>query len=386
MTISWTSLFGGAPPRLEFDDASAVGDGISVYTLFQPTVNGVIRGLRRYRAASAPSYDIASLWSYNTDAAPGVLLASGSAWAGSGGPIGNPGWDYVPVNIPVTAGTKYYVGNTADRFVTATTSSPFLTSSVTSPDGLLVAPRSDLVTPQANGRFAFGNGSTITYPNAGATNCHYQDVLFEVQECPDCPVCPECPPGDGFTINLTSPNFVAIVTGLAGCVVGALDQTPAGAPCRQCVLLPTQQIPWDNCGPCAEGCNGQVAFAIREVYGSKSFPQPLTGETWRKCAVHYSIARVVVSVTRCVPTMDERGNPPSCASELAAAITLENDRTAVRQAIADCLCAASAPTLSPRYLSEWSISPSVTVGELGGCAGVETEFLIGVQVACQCGS
>lgn len=189
------------------------------------------------------------------------------------------------------------------------------------------------------------------------------------------------------TINLSSPGFVPLVTGIAACVIDALNQTPAGAPCRQCSLLPTQQIPWDNCGPCeGQDCTGQVAFAIREVYGSGTFPQPLTGQTWRKCAVHYEVARVLVSVTRCVPTMDQNGIPPTCAAELLAAITLENDRTAVRQALAGCLCVLSSVTNNPRLLAEWLIGPSTTVGELGGCAGVETEFLLGVQTPCHCGS
>jgi hypothetical protein len=183
-------------------------------------------------------------------------------------------------------------------------------------------------------------------------------------------------------INLTG-GFAPIVTGVGTCVADALAQTPAGAPCRQCLLLPTSQIPWDNCGPCGgRGCNGQLALAIREVYGSAAFPQPASGVSWTKCAPDYSVARVVVSVTRCVPTMDERGNPPSCAAELAAALTLENDRTAVRQALACCLGALW--QVRPQVIGNWLIGPSVTVGESGGCAGVETEFLIALRQGCGC--
>lgn len=183
------------------------------------------------------------------------------------------------------------------------------------------------------------------------------------------------------TINLTAPGFLNIVTGVGSCVIQALDQTPAGAPCRQCLLLPTQQIPWDNCGPCDVDCSGQVALAIREVYGSERFPSPLSGASWRKCNHRYEIARAVVSVTRCVPTMGQDGAPPDCAAELAAAVTLENDRNAVRQAIACCLSAAN--VAHPQWVNEWVVGGSVTVGELGGCAGVETEFLVGVQ-SCLC--
>jgi hypothetical protein len=79
--------------------------------------------------------------------------------------------------------------------------------------------------------------------------------------------------------------------------------------------------------------------------------------------------------------MDQDGAPPDCAAELAAAVILENDRTAVRQAIACCLAYQNG--LTPWWVSEWAIGGSVTVGELGGCAGVETEFFVGVQ-SCLC--
>lgn len=179
------------------------------------------------------------------------------------------------------------------------------------------------------------------------------------------------------TINLTRPHFAAIVTGIGACVVDALDQTPAGAPDRQCLLLPTQTIPWDDCD-----CGGQVALAIRQVYGSAVFPAPATN-LWEKCSPRYWVAEVLVSVTRCVTGVDQDGQPPLCATALSEAITLENDRTAVRQAVACCLDqyqSAYPPTLG---VQKWSLGPSVTAGESGGCAGVETTFLVGVA-ACPC--
>jgi hypothetical protein len=223
-----------------------------------------------------------------------------------------------------------------------------------------------------------GSGA-LTFPTGFFADAYGVDTEFVLTEPAPCP---PCPPTTGFLINLTSPGFVAIVTGLAGCVFDALAQTPAGAPCRQCSLLPTQQIPWDNCGPCdGANCEGQVAFAIREVYGSDTFPTPASQKTWSKCGPRYTVARVVVSVTRCVPTMDQLGNAPGCDAELLASIILENDRTAVRQGLACCLDSAARAT--PAILSEWLISPSVTLPESGGCGGSETEFLIGVR-SCVC--
>ncbi len=187
------------------------------------------------------------------------------------------------------------------------------------------------------------------------------------------------------TINLTRPGFASIVTGVGACIVDALDQTPAGAPCRQCLLLPTSQIPWDNCGPCEGECHGQVALAITSVYGSTTFPAAASGLNWahQRCTPRWQVASVTVSVTRCLPAMLEDGSPPTCDAELAAALMLEDDRTAVRQAIACCLEDIYAAT--PARLGAWALLPTVTYPELGGCGGTATEFLLGVQ-ACPCGA
>ncbi len=168
-----------------------------------------------------------------------------------------------------------------------------------------------------------------------------------------------------------------IVTGVGACIIDALSQTPAGAPTRQCLLVPTQQVPWDNCD-----CGGQVALAIQSIYGSSRFPQPAdASKDWSNCGPEWQVAQVLVSVTRCVPTMDDQGQPPPCSESLAAAYTLENDRTAVRQAIACCL----QDLRNTAVIGAWAMNPSITVGEQGGCAGVETTFLIGVR-SCLCGT
>jgi hypothetical protein len=179
-------------------------------------------------------------------------------------------------------------------------------------------------------------------------------------------------------VNLTLPHFAAIVTGVGTCIVDALNQTPAGAPDRQCLLLPTAVIPWDGCS-----CDGQVALAITSVYGSQIFPTPATPTDWTHCGPNYWVANVVASVVRCVTGINQLGEPPPCATALAEAIRLENDRSAVRQAISCCLDnyrSAMPPTFG---VGAWVLLPSSTVGEQGACAGSETTFQVGVR-ACAC--
>jgi len=175
-------------------------------------------------------------------------------------------------------------------------------------------------------------------------------------------------------VNLTLPNFVAMVTGVGQCVNDALAQTPAGAPERFCRLVPTQTIPWDNCD-----CGGQLALAFQQMYGSDTFLQPYTGLTWAKCKPRWWVAQVLVSVTRCVPSLSDTGIAPSCDEELSAAVTLVNDMQATRQAIACCL----SDLYEAHSIGAWTLGLSTTVGELGGCAGSETTFWLGVQ-ACPC--
>lgn len=209
------------------------------------------------------------------------------------------------------------------------------------------------------------------------TNDRYMLVLTFVESadcptCPECPTCPDCP--CTATLNLTS--FAPLVTGVGQCLIDALAETSAGVPDRQCLLLPTQTIPWDNCD-----CGGQLALAIQSVYGSTRFPQAAEAKDWSHCGPPWQVAQVMVSVTRCVPAIDEQGNPPSCADELAAALVLEDDRTAVRQAIACCLTSLK----DAHTIGAWALNPSVTVGESGGCAGVETTFLVALR-SCLCGT
>jgi hypothetical protein len=185
---------------------------------------------------------------------------------------------------------------------------------------------------------------------------------------------PEPVPEPSVTINLTLPNFVGLVTGIGQCVNDALAQTPAGAPDRFCPLVPTQTIPWDSCD-----CGGQLALAIQQMYGSDTFPQPFVNQTWAKCKPRWWVAQVIVSVTRCVPTLSDVGVPPSCTDELAAAITLANDMQAARQGIACCLTGL----YESRQIGAWTLGLSATVGELGGCAGSETTLWLGMQT-CPC--
>jgi hypothetical protein len=355
-----SNILGGAVPTASGGSGGAANQGLD----FVAAHTGQVTGIWWYQEVGGPAQVTVTLYDTQTLAVlgsqnAGVLVAAA--------------WNLILFAAPVTItpGKVYtaaaWCSNGTVGFSAGALANHIFSAPLT---GLLQTSR-------------YTNGGAPAFPGF-ATGPFAFGVDVEFTQTPTCPECPPCPPTEGFFINLTAPGFANVVTGVGQCVIEALDQTPAGAPCRRCLLLPTQQIPWDNCGPCDEdSCTGQVALSIRAVYGSDTFPAPQTSKTWAKCSPRWWVARVAVSVTRCVPAMDQTGAPPGCDLELAAAIILENDRTAVRQAIACCL--GQAHTDTPQLVGNWLIDQSVTVGELGGCAGVETEFLVGVQT-CPCPS
>lgn len=183
-------------------------------------------------------------------------------------------------------------------------------------------------------------------------------------------------------INLAA-SPAAIVTGIGQCVIDALDQTPARAPCRQCLLVPSATIPWDGCA-CDCDHPGQFAQAITYVGATDNLALGEYAGNWKHCPPANGLIRVLLSVVRCVPVMNEQAVPPACADELAAAITLENDRTAVRQALACCIDALLPPTSYVSGVRAFNLGPTLTVGESGGCAGIEMTYTLAFGVPCIC--
>lgn len=346
-------------------------------------------GLWWYHAATAPLSPFVNAYLYQT--AGQVLVASTLGFSTAGWATNT--WHFVPFDVPYEAAPGTYT-LVAGILGGLTFDANDLAVNIPDASGHVVA-------LAHTGRFA--NGTSTAFPTNTWDGMFGMDLEFELggselAATMDAPLggltatmaavtfTPDvCPPTAGFFIDLTMSGVIPLVSGLMNCVTGALDQTPDGVPCRQ-VIVPSAQIAWDNCGPCVStgdcGHPGQVAMAVLGVYGSEIFPSPMATKTWSKCGPRYSVARILISVTRCLPGMAEDGSPPSAADELAAAITLENDRTAVRQALACCLASARATT--PQYVSEYIIGETATYPESGNCGGSSTEILVGIRTDCLC--
>lgn len=161
------------------------------------------------------------------------------------------------------------------------------------------------------------------------------------------------------------------VTGVGDCVRAELAATSGGVPDRVCLAVPGQ-IVWDDCD-----C-GQFAQTITGVNPSRNPPQPATDQG--QCQTPYLIVDVTSSVVRCVPTIDENGNAPSCADLLASALQLEEDKAAVRRGVTRCLC----DLLHQDRIVGFAVGAQTAVGEQGGCAGSELTWQFWLQNPDQC--
>lgn len=172
-------------------------------------------------------------------------------------------------------------------------------------------------------------------------------------------------------------NFAPVVTGIGICVRDGLAADSIGgipANMRVCLLYPGALIPWDECQ-----C-GQLAQAIRRTYGSDTFPAVSVTDNQGKCGPQWQVAEVLISVARCVPGPDINGEPPGCDLLLTAALTMESDRSSVRQSLACCLQSM----YQSKRIGAYAIGESATVGDLGGCVALETLVWIGLR-SCLCG-
>lgn len=171
-------------------------------------------------------------------------------------------------------------------------------------------------------------------------------------------------------MRYTALALSAVVTGAGEAVRLALTATTAGAPSRVCLLVPGE-IAWDNCD-----C-GQLAQTITEVYPSDTFPVPANDSRRTACGPNLTVARVKLSLVRCVRGPTD-GDPPSCADLLADALVLESDRYVARTALA-CYLAGRRDAYA---ITDFAVGAGVSVGPQGDCAGVEVAYLVGLGSAC----
>lgn len=219
-----------------------------------------------------------------------------------------------------------------------------------------------------NGCLVSTTAGALVYPSGahpGGANFHVSP-LFEASVIEEPEVVETVP----LTTALTA---AAIVTGVGMCIIDQLENTPesGGVPdkMRRCLLVPGA-IAWDACE-----C-GQLTLSIQRSYPSTTFPIDASDDTTRSCAPGTMGYDVLASITRCVPTLDSTGKPPTCDKLLAAALTMEGDAFALRRGVLCCLVGYK----RDRRILDFRVGGVNRLGPEGACAGVELTFKFLVTV------
>lgn len=124
-------------------------------------------------------------------------------------------------------------------------------------------------------------------------------------------------------------------------------------------------VSWDSC------C-GTLVAAPERVYRYAVWP--VEGQTDDDCETGFLAVDVVVLLLRCIPTVDDRGNPPPVTAMKAAYDRVVLDAATIWNAVTGEL---------PEGWVRASVSQQF-VGDEGGCIGVETRFSIGLSQESWC--
>lgn len=219
------------------------------------------------------------------------------------------------------------------------------------------------------------NSGVLAFPASLEQNGASFGVDVEFAQTPPCPDCPPCPPaGAGPCIAPTGADpAYDIATAILNCAWFAVDNTGDLTIQRKCVV--PGEVAWDNCQ-----C-GQLVVSEERRYGSREFPlEEVTSEA--ECGEPYLVVVLHVNLTRCVPTMDQNGNPPACDALDTAARQLMRDKRNIRSAVMCCL--TQIYDASGSLLMAFQLGGHETIGPEGMCAGSDLTILLGFANPCGC--
>jgi hypothetical protein len=165
----------------------------------------------------------------------------------------------------------------------------------------------------------------------------------------------------------------AIAAALRDCLCERLKTTVGGAVCSCCIETGIAPATNDNCCNCGTG-QGQASIQLGEMYPSDKFPRRGIQEYKGPCTKGLTVwvQEIIVSVYRCVPTVDENGYP-TCEERETAARKIFDDRNALMDVFTCC---------------DWSLGRKITPGSWvplenkGGCGGGMMTFYVNLGAVC----
>lgn len=162
---------------------------------------------------------------------------------------------------------------------------------------------------------------------------------------------------------MTVPEFVSSPFSVSSwllCLVRDALENAGSAPLSRSMVA-VGAVAWDDC------C-GMLVVAPESIYRSQEFPTEYAGEDY--CWGGQITLSLVVLLVRCVPTVDDRGRPPTQQALEESSRSILADASTVWDAI---VCA--------ELPDEWEragVRQSYVGGE-GGCLGIETRVTIGIE-------
>lgn len=146
---------------------------------------------------------------------------------------------------------------------------------------------------------------------------------------------------------------------LLACLCSALDDTVGGPVCSCCLAPGPEPV---DCCDCAEG-EGKAWVRVVRIFPTTSrFPQQALDPG--ACRTGGWAVELELGVARCVATIDDDGNPPSCDDRNADTIKILEDAAAMRAAVSCCYPSTDLGRAWRSVPGQWTpIAPA------GGCAG-----------------
>lgn len=135
---------------------------------------------------------------------------------------------------------------------------------------------------------------------------------------------------------------------LRACLCTALADTVGGDPSCFCALVPGREAPADWCTCSGAGGCGMAWVRLDSLYASGDRFPAQDGTTRALCAKVLA-AVIEVGVYRCLPTNDQRGNPPGPVAQTQAALVATDDAMAIASAILCCESVTKRSYLLGRY-------------------------------------
>lgn len=170
-------------------------------------------------------------------------------------------------------------------------------------------------------------------------------------------------------------NVTVIAAALRDCLCARLEAI--GQPvCQCCLRSGVAPPPPDNCCDCGEA-QGQASVQLGPIYPSDKFPRRGIQEWNGACSKGQTlwVAELIMTVYRCVATMDGTGQAPDCARLNDDAIKIQKDAVAMIETFTCCDWAgAGNKRIMP---GEWRPLPNA-----GGCGGGTMNVFVSLGYAC----